>query len=189
MKCNNLLESVRYDLSLHLIIRRWNSLIRLQPSKSQCTSLGLVWNHPENSQCKMKKMHLWRVTEQEWWSYPRIVLHRILAGERKWIGPCDGLVFILLRKKRKYFIFWRTRPPERQISSARRTTTFWPFKSSFAMIDERRPNIWWRASTTTTLAQIPDPDTISKYFPLSSPLCRSPHCEIRSPPRLDRYLY
>lgn len=43
-------------------------------------------------------------------------------GARKWKGPRVGLVFMRLRRKRSYFIFWRTRPPEMVISSARTTT-------------------------------------------------------------------
>ena len=93
-------------------------------------------------------------------AHPRMVLQRILEGARKWIGPWEGLVFMRLRRKRRYFIFWRTRPPERQISSHRTTTTFWPLSSSLANIEANRPSMWWRASTTTLLAQIPDPDTI-----------------------------
>lgn len=89
-----------------------------------------------------------------------MVRQRILEGARKWIGPWEGLVFIRLRRKRWYFIFCLTNPPDRQISSHRTTTTFCPFSSSFANIDANRPNMWWRASTTTRRAQIPEPDTI-----------------------------
>jgi hypothetical protein len=160
-----------------------------------------------------------------------MVLHRIRAGARKWIGPLLGLVFILFLKNRKYFIFCLTRPPDKQISSHRTTTcvphqtlslslksrhkqtgerrpslvhkttatswkeensewidareggeaaarggdtrkkgienktkrrtTRWPLRSSLARIDAKRPSMWWRASTTTTLAHRPDPVTIS----------------------------
>lgn len=38
-------------------------------------------------------------------SHPRMVLHRILEGARKWMGPLLGLVFMRLRRKRRYFIF------------------------------------------------------------------------------------
>jgi len=93
-------------------------------------------------------------------SYPRIVRQRILEGARKWIGPWDGFVFILLRRNLRYFIFWRTSPPERQISSHLTTTTLCPLRSSFAKIEESLPSIWWRASTTILLALIPEPDTI-----------------------------
>ena len=99
--------------------------------------------------------------------YPRMVRQRILEGARKWIGPCDGLVFIRLRRKRRYFIFWRTRPPERQISSHLTTVTLWPLRSSLARIDDNRPSMWWRASTTTSFAHIPDPDTIFSALLLS----------------------
>ncbi len=43
-------------------------------------------------------------------------------GARKWNGPFCGLEFIRLRRKRSYFIFCRTSPPEMVISSARTIT-------------------------------------------------------------------
>ena len=89
-----------------------------------------------------------------------MVLHKILEGARKWMGPWEGFVFMRLRRNRRYFIFWRTSPPERHISSHLTTTTFWPLSSSFARIDASLPSMWWRASTTTLRAQIPDPDTM-----------------------------
>jgi len=39
-------------------------------------------------------------------------------------------------------------------------TTFWPLRSSLARMEAKRPSMWWRASTTTTLAQRPEPDTM-----------------------------
>lgn len=105
---------------------------------------------------KNSKREIKRETE----TYPRMVRQMILAGARKWIGPWEGLVFIRLRRNLMYFIFWRTRPPDIQISSHRTNTTFCPFRSSFATIDANRPSMWWRASTTTRFAQIPEPDTI-----------------------------
>lgn len=75
-------------------------------------------------------------------------------------------MFMRLRRNRMYFIFWRTRPPDMQISSQRTATTFCPLRSSLATIDASRPSMWWRASTTTRFAQIPDPDTIIRV-PLS----------------------
>ena len=42
----------------------------------------------------------------------------------------------------------------------RRRTTFWPLRSSLATMEARRPSMWWRASTTTTLAQRPEPETM-----------------------------
>ena len=38
------------------------------------------------------------------------------------MGPLRGLLFMRLRRKRSYFIFWRTRPPEMLISSHRTST-------------------------------------------------------------------
>lgn len=112
---------------------------------------------------------------------PRTVRQKILPGARKWMGPWEGLVFMRLRRKRKYFIFCLTSPPEMQISSHRTTTTFCPFRSSFATIDASLPSMWCRASTTTLFAQIPDPETIfslclclshkPKRCCLCSPLC------------------
>lgn len=89
-----------------------------------------------------------------------MVRQRILEGARKWMGPWEGLVFILLRRNLKYFIFWRTRPPDMQISSHLTTTTRCPFKSSLAMMAARRPSMCCLPSTTIRRAQIPDPDTI-----------------------------
>lgn len=91
-----------------------------------------------------------------------MVRHRILAGARKWIGPWEGLVFIRFLKNLMYFIFCLTNPPDMQISSHLTTTTFCPFNNSLANIDASLPNMWCLASTTTLLAQIPDPETI--YF-------------------------
>ena len=34
---------------------------------------------------------------------PLTVLQKILLGARKWYGPREGFVFILLRRKSKYF--------------------------------------------------------------------------------------
>lgn len=34
---------------------------------------------------------------------PLTVLQKILLGALKWYGPRDGLVFILLRRKARYF--------------------------------------------------------------------------------------
>ena len=96
---------------------------------------------------------------------PRTVRQKILEGARKWMGPWEGLVFMRLRRNLKYFIFCLTSPPEMQISSQRTTTTFWPFRSSFATMEARRPSMWWRASTTTRFAQIPEPDTIFFFVP------------------------
>ena len=50
-------------------------------------------------------------------THPRMVLHRILEGALKWMGPLLGCVFMRLRRKRWYFIFCRTMPPEMQIAS------------------------------------------------------------------------
>ena len=91
---------------------------------------------------------------------PRTVRQKILEGARKWMGPWEGFVFIRLRRNLMYFIFWRTSPPERQISSHLTMTTFCPLSSSLATIDAKRPSMWWRASTTTRFEHIPDPDTI-----------------------------
>ena len=82
--------------------------------------------------------------------------------DRKWIGPLVGFVFIRFRRKRKYFIFCLTKPLERHMSSHLTTTTRWPLRSSLAMMEERRPSMWWRASTTTTRAQRPDSDTMAE---------------------------
>jgi hypothetical protein len=100
---------------------------------------------------------------------PRTVRQKILAGARKWMGPWEGLVFMRLRRNLKYFIFCLTSPPDIHISSHLTTTTFWPFKSSLAMIDAKRPSMWCLASTSTTFAQTPDPDTI---FAASSSLSK-----------------
>ncbi len=54
--------------------------------------------------------------------HPRTVLQKMRDGARKWNGPRVGLVFMRLRRKRSYFIFWRTRPPEMVMSSQRTTT-------------------------------------------------------------------
>ena len=56
-------------------------------------------------------------------SHPRTVLQKMREGARKWKGPLVGLVFMRLRRKRSYFIFCLTSPPEIVISSAR-TITF-----------------------------------------------------------------
>ena len=55
-------------------------------------------------------------------AHPLTVLQKILDGARKWMGPFFGLEFILFLRKRSYFIFCRTRPPETVISSARTMT-------------------------------------------------------------------
>nr|GMD26989.1 hypothetical protein Iba_chr08dCG9450 [Ipomoea batatas] len=47
-----------------------------------------------------------------------------------------------------------------------------PVGSSLARMDARRPNMWCLASTTTLLAQIPDPDTIAVLSAFSLPLYR-----------------
>jgi hypothetical protein len=39
--------------------------------------------------------------------------------------------------------------------------TFWSLSSSLVMIEERRPSMWWRVSTTMHLAHTPEPDTIA----------------------------
>lgn len=57
-----------------------------------------------------------------WITHPRMVLQRIRAGARKWIGPLLGLVFILFLRNLKYFIFCLTSPPDKHISSHRTTT-------------------------------------------------------------------
>lgn len=44
--------------------------------------------------------------------------------------------------------------------SRRALTTFWPLRSSLASMEAKRPSMWWRASTTTALAQRPEPDTM-----------------------------
>ena len=109
------------------------------------------------------EVKLWRPTKLKRGRkeiYPLTVRQKILEGARKWMGPWDGFVFILLRRKRRYFIFCLTSPPESAISSQRTTTTRWPLRSSLATMDARRPNMWWRASTTTLFAMIPDPETI-----------------------------
>lgn len=118
-------------------------------------------------------------------TYPRMVLHKIRAGARKWIGPLLGLVFILFLKNLRYFIFWRTRPPDKQISS-HRTTTCWRHKIRFLFFSKESNAIKWGGGTynflaiekllgedgrqaaehvvtsidTTTLAQRPEPDTM-----------------------------
>lgn len=51
-----------------------------------------------------------------------MVLHMILEGALKWIGPFEGFVFIRLFRKRSYFIRWRTSPPEMHTSSHRTIT-------------------------------------------------------------------
>lgn len=106
-------------------------------------------------------------------THPRMVRQRILEGARKWMGPWEGLVFMRLRRNLRYFIFWRTSPPERQISSHLTTTTFCPFSNSFANIDASLPSMWCLASTTTLPAQIPDPDTILLSLFLSFSLAES----------------
>ena len=50
-------------------------------------------------------------------SHPLIVLHIILEGARKWMGPFLGCVFILFRRKRSYLAFCLTSPPEMTVSS------------------------------------------------------------------------
>ena len=55
-------------------------------------------------------------------THPRMVLHKILDGARKWIGPCDGCVFIRFLRNLSYFIFCLVRPPDMQISSVLTTT-------------------------------------------------------------------
>jgi hypothetical protein len=61
---------------------------------------------------------------------------------------------------------WRTRPPDMQISSQRTTMTFWSLSSSLAMIEERRPSMWWSASTTMRLAHTPKLDTLAGGIPV-----------------------
>ena len=51
-----------------------------------------------------------------------MVRQRIFEGALKWMGPFLGCVFMRLRRKRSYFIFCRTMPPDMQISSARTST-------------------------------------------------------------------
>lgn len=99
-----------------------------------------------------------------------MVRQRIFEGARKWIGPWEGFVFILLRRNLRYFIFWRTSPPDKQISSHLTTTTLCPLSNSLAKIEDNLPSIWWRASTTILFAEIPEPDTIFSLYSLSRAL-------------------
>lgn len=56
-------------------------------------------------------------------AHPRTVLQKMREGARKCQGPARcGLVLCFLRRKRSYFILWRTRPPEMLISSHLVTT-------------------------------------------------------------------
>lgn len=126
--------------------------------------ISIVSNHkaPNIKQNKRKQ----RNSDQS--NYPRMVRQRILEGARKWIGPWEGLVFMRLRRNLWYFIFWRTRPPERHNSSHLTTTTFLPLNNSLANMEANLPRLWCLASTTTLSTQIPDPETIFFFFFSSS---------------------
>ena len=52
-----------------------------------------------------------------------------------------GLLSVCLRRKRWYFMLWRTMPPESTTPSHRTATTFCPDRICLAMIDARRPSI------------------------------------------------
>lgn len=70
-------------------------------------------------------------------------------GARKWKGPLVGLVFIRFCRKRSYFIFWRTRPPEMVISSARTIT--YAMQAATRMLG--RADRVWRNLMTLPAAQ------------------------------------
>lgn len=70
----NLLESIRDDHPLHLIVRRRNALVSLQASKCSCPALSLVGNHSakqrkqENHSSKqqcdlLSELHFNRITQ------------------------------------------------------------------------------------------------------------------------------
>ena len=47
-----------------------------------------------------KIIHIYNIIKH---NTPLTVLQKILLGARKWNGPRDGFVFILFRKKSRYF--------------------------------------------------------------------------------------
>lgn len=58
------LESIRNDHSLHLIVRRRNPLIRLEPRQRRLSPLRLVRYHTVN-QCKTEWHYVWNQIETE----------------------------------------------------------------------------------------------------------------------------
>jgi hypothetical protein len=58
---------------------------------------------------------------------------------------------------------WRVKPADIEISSQRTITAFWPLSRSLAMIEDRRPSMWWSASTTMRLAHARAGHPIKRY--------------------------
>lgn len=87
-------------------------------------------------------------------AYPRIVRRRICAGARKWNWPLSGLVRVPLRRKRSYFIFCRTMPPEMLISS-QRTTACDPARVSVAAETASKVSLRESQSCTQCIGRAP----------------------------------
>eukprot|EP00963_Diacronema_lutheri_P003987 scaffold308_cov327-Pavlova_lutheri.AAC.20 len=71
---------------------------------------------------------------------PRTVLHSMREGDLKWKGPLEGLVKCLLSRKRWYFAFCLTIPPDIVMSSVRTAICIRPIQRCTVSVLVRRGN-------------------------------------------------